>query len=73
MAKLTFESAMSRLEEITTILEEGTQTLDASLKLYEESNQLLAFCQEKLNDAEKKIQVISKTTEGFKLNELELE
>ena len=33
---MTFEEAMARLEEILNALETGSETLDASLKLYEE-------------------------------------
>ena len=34
---ITFEAAMERLEEITRLLESGTEGLDESLKLYEEA------------------------------------
>ena len=73
MAKKSFETAMARLEEIAALLEEGSAPLEESLKLFEESSELLTFCAAKLDEAEKKIQVLSKTAEGFQLDETELD
>lgn len=53
--KKTFEGAITRLEEIASLLESGQLSLDESLKLYEESTKLAAFCSGKLNDAENKL------------------
>ena len=55
--KLTFEQAMTRLEEITACLEDSKTSLDEAMKLYEEGMRLSAFCNEKLNEAELKINV----------------
>ena len=44
----TFESAMSRLEEISDVLSQNQVGLDESLKLYEEGVKLLKFCSDKL-------------------------
>ena len=41
---ITFEEAMERLEEITRILESGSEGLDQSLKLYEEGVSLIRLC-----------------------------
>ncbi len=73
MAHKTFEAAMARLEEIASLLEEGSAPLEQSLKLFEESNELLAFCVAKLDEAEKKIKVLSKTAEGLSTDESELD
>lgn len=54
--KKTFESALSRLEEIAALLESGEMTLDQSLKLYEESTKLAAYCSEKLENAKSKLE-----------------
>jgi len=67
MAKQTFETAIERLEEIAALLEAGTQTLDASLKLYEESTHLLEFCLGKLKVADEKIQILARTAEDLHL------
>lgn len=52
---MTFETAMTRLEEIVTLLEAGKCTLDESLKLFEEGASLTAFCLDSLKKAEQKI------------------
>ncbi len=56
--KQTFESAMSRLEEISEILAENNVTLDESLKLYAEGVKLLKFCNSRLEQAQLKIRDI---------------
>ncbi len=55
---LTFESASARLEEIVKILEQGNSSLDESLKLYEEGVLLVRFCNDSLDNAEKKIKML---------------
>ena len=55
---LTFESASARLEEIVKILEQGNSPLDESLKLYEEGVLLVRFCNDSLDNAEKKIKML---------------
>ncbi len=52
---MTFEKAMSRLEEIVSDLESGKCSLDQSLKLFEEGTKLTAFCTAQLKTAEQKI------------------
>ena len=56
---LTFESATERLEEIVKLLEKGNVSLDDSLKLYEEGISLVRFCNNALDNAEKKIKILS--------------
>ncbi|MBQ2391096.1 MAG: exodeoxyribonuclease VII small subunit [Clostridia bacterium] len=51
----TFETAMKRLEEITSLLESGNLSLDDSIKLYEEGAKLSVFCDKKLKEAQLKI------------------
>ena len=55
---LTFESATARLEEIVKLLERGNSSLDESLKLYEEGISLVRFCNESLDNAERKIKIL---------------
>ena len=66
MAKATknFEESMARLEEIVRTLENGSATLDESLKLYEEGIALVRVCSSKLDDAEKKIKLLNVTADG---------
>ena len=61
---LSFEAAFARLEEILEKLNAGTISLDDSLKLYEEADQLIAICNKRLNDAERKIEIIVKNRSG---------
>jgi exodeoxyribonuclease VII, small subunit len=51
----TFEKAMTRLEQIVSLLEGGQCTLDESLKLFEEGTKLTAYCSKTLKTAEQKI------------------
>lgn len=52
---MTFEKAITRLEQIVGILEGGQCTLDESLKLFEEGTKLTAYCSQSLKKAEQKI------------------
>jgi exodeoxyribonuclease VII small subunit len=58
MAKKTFESALQRLEEITRELEDGDLSLENSLKKFDEGIQLADFCNEKLNEAKAKVELL---------------
>lgn len=59
-----FESAMKRLEEIVKILERGELPLASLLEMYEEGVKLQNFCQEKLDEAERKVEVLVRKSEG---------
>lgn len=59
--KKTYEEAVSRLEEIVSLLESGNLTLDESIKLFDEGNKLSGFCYKTLNDARLKVTELSKT------------
>lgn len=61
---MTFESASARLEEIVKILEQGNSSLDESLKLYEEGVLLVRFCNDSLDNAEKKIKMLLTDSKG---------
>lgn len=60
----SFEAAFARLEEILEKMNSGSITLDESLKLYEEADSLIHLCSKKLNDAERKIEVLIKNRNG---------
>ena len=53
--EMTFEKAMTRLEQIVSLLENGGCTLDESLKLFEEGTKLTGYCSKALKTAEQKI------------------
>jgi exodeoxyribonuclease VII small subunit len=61
---LSFESAYARLEEILEKMNSGKASLEDSLKLYEEADQLIVRCHKQLNAAEKKIEILIKNREG---------
>lgn len=58
--ELKFEEAMARLEEIVRRLEQGDSTLDEALALFEEGVKLARFCNDKLDEAEAKIEIMIK-------------
>ena len=64
MAEKKFEDALKRLEEIVEKLEEGDLNLDESLELFEEGIKLSKLCSKKLNEAEKRIEMLTKDEEG---------
>lgn len=66
MAKkeMTFEAAMERLEEVLHLLEGGSESLDDSLKLYEEGISLIRACNERLENAEQRIKVLQMKEDG---------
>lgn len=56
---LSFEKALSRLENIVDELEKESITLDESIELYEEGIALSKQCTEKLEDAELRIKKVA--------------
>ena len=66
---MTFETAMTRLEQIVMQLEGGKVTLDESLSLYEEGIALVKLCSGRLDEAEQKIKIIRTTADGIKTEE----
>ncbi len=62
MAKKTFESALGKLEQITTDLEAGELGLDKSLKKFEEGVQLVEFCNKRLEEARSQVELLQKNT-----------
>lgn len=59
MKKMTYEQALKRLEEIVEKLDSGSLSLEESIKLFEESTQLTAFCSDSLENAKVKISELS--------------
>ena len=64
--KTTFESALRRLEEITAELEQGDPDLDNSLKKFDEGIELVKFCNNKLEEARKKVDLLVKQDDTLK-------
>jgi exodeoxyribonuclease VII small subunit len=59
-----FESALKSLEEIVGQLEAGDLTLDRALELFEEGIRMSRFCSSKLDEAERKVDVLTKAADG---------
>jgi len=64
MAEKKFETAMARLEEIVQGLEQGDLPLEQSLKLFEEGVKLSRICNTRLEEAERKVEVLFKDKDG---------
>ena len=62
--EMTFETAVTRLEEIVRKLEGGTAALDDSLALFEEGVKLVKFCNNKLETAEQKVKMLVSDKDG---------
>jgi exodeoxyribonuclease VII small subunit len=64
MAKEKFEEALNKLEKIVSKLEKGDIPLEESLKLFEEGIRFSRLCNQKLDEAEKRVEVLLKDREG---------
>ena len=64
MSELKFEKAMTRLENIVAELERGDLDIDKSLEIFEEGIKMSRLCTKKLNEAEAKIQKLTKDKKG---------
>lgn len=58
MKKMSYDSALTRLEEIVKLLEDETTPIEQSLTLFKEGVALTEFCQNKLAEIEKEINVL---------------
>src|SRR5213080_4941273 len=62
--ELNFENAMDRLEAIVEQMETGKLTLEDLIVRYEEGMNLVKVCQERLTNAEEKIEIIARNNAG---------
>ncbi len=53
--KISYEAARDELVEVVESLEDGSATLEESLKLWERGEELAKICQEWLDGAKKKL------------------
>lgn len=60
----TFEVSLQKLEQIVTKLEEGDLSLEESLELFEDGVKLSRECQGKLDQAERRIEILLKDQDG---------
>lgn len=58
-----FEAAIAELESLVKKLEEGDLPLEASLQMYERGVQLSRFCHARLEEAERRIEILTERGE----------
>jgi exodeoxyribonuclease VII small subunit len=70
-----FEEALRELEEIVNRLEQGEIPLEEALQLFEQGVKLSRFCHTKLDEAQKRVEIVLKdesgkmTTRSFEMEE----
>ena len=64
MTEPKFEDALKKLEAIVDDLEGGELNLDDAIKKYEEGMKLSGFCYKKLQDIQKKVEVLIRDSSG---------
>lgn len=62
--KLTFEEALSELDQIVRALESGATPLEESIKAYERGMALKTHCEARLKDARLRVEKITLSTDG---------
>ena len=60
----SFEKALARLEEIAAEMESGELGLEKMVAAFEEGQKLVKLCSSKLNEVEKKIEMLVKKSDG---------
>jgi len=60
----TFEASLEALEQIVHELEGGDLPLEKSLELFEDGIRLSRQCQERLNQAERRIEILLRANQG---------
>ena len=70
MGEIKFEKAIQRLEKIVDDLEKGEMDIDKSLGIFEEGIKMSRVCSKKLNEAEAKIEKLTKDQKGELVTEL---
>ena len=58
MSKEKFEEALEKLEEIVRRMEAGEMTLEESLKAFEEGIKLARLCAKKLDEADRRVELL---------------
>ncbi len=64
MAEPTFEEALNQLEALVARLEAGDLPLEEALRAFEEGVRLARVCSARLEDAERRVHLLTRTAEG---------
>ncbi len=73
MAKDKFEEALGRLEDIVKKMEAGDMNLEESLKAFEEGIKLARLCSRKLDEAERRVEILIKQEDELVIKPLQAE
>jgi exodeoxyribonuclease VII small subunit len=60
----TFEESLSQLEALVARLEAGELSLEEALRAFEEGVRLTRLCAARLEDAERRVHLLTRTPEG---------
>jgi exodeoxyribonuclease VII small subunit len=69
MASEKFEISLKKLEDAVSRLESGELSLDDSLKVFEEGVRHASICSRKLNEAQKRVELLLKQKDGSFIRE----
>ena len=64
MNKMIFEEAISKLDSEVKRLESGNMTLDESIDAFENAIKLVKICNERLENAERRVRILTESGEG---------
>lgn len=64
MKDMNFEEAITKLEGEVRKLEGGNMSLDQSISAFEEAVKLVKICNEKLENAERRVRILTETADG---------
>ena len=68
--KHNFEESIERIESLVTKMESDKASLEKSMVWFEEGMELIKMCQQQLNNAEKRVQILIKgSKEGFEIKD----
>lgn len=73
MENETFEKSLEELENIANELERGSLSLEKSIEIFEKGIKLSKECSEKLDKAEKRINILVQTENGLSEEKFEIE
>jgi exodeoxyribonuclease VII small subunit len=62
--EMSFENALSELDQIVRTLESGSSSLEDSIKAYERGMHLKVLCEQRLKDAKLRVEKISLSADG---------
>jgi exodeoxyribonuclease VII small subunit len=63
-AEKSFEASLEELEQIVRQLEAGDLPLEKSLELFEQGVRLSRECQKRLDEAERKVEILTRGSDG---------